>query len=56
LIRYEAVKNGQPSTIIRTTNGIRNSRWPSRSIQSRTRLGNRPFTMSMRMCSFLRKV
>ena len=33
------MKNGTPSTIIKITNGIRNRQWPSRSIQSRTALG-----------------
>src|SRR5690606_14089652 len=47
----EAMKNGQPVTIITIVKGSRKNRWPTNSIQLRTRFGKKLFTMSMRMCS-----
>src|SRR5262249_35628458 len=48
----ERQKNGQPKTVRMVATGIKKKRWPITSIQSRARLGNKLFTMSMRMCSF----
>src|SRR5215467_451223 len=52
----ERQKNGQPNTARMVATGIKKKRWPITSIQSRVRLGNKLFTMSMRMCSFDRSV
>src|ERR1700674_3005359 len=52
----EARKNGSEVTIMTIVKGNRKKACPTTSIESRTRLGSRLFTMSMRMCSFSRSV
>src|SRR5262249_20281515 len=52
----DSQKKGQPSQATTAAIGSKKNTCPNTSIQSRTRLGNALFTMSMRMCSFDRSV
>ena len=56
LISYDRRKKGIPVMIMMNVSGSRKNACPTTSIVFRSHLGNRLFTMSIRMCSLASKV